>query len=50
MFYLFLALLGPGGAAVATSELDPLPVTDLSAAFALLTPLSIRPSSLRPCL
>lgn len=50
MFYLFLALsLGPGCAAVATSELDPLPVSDLSAAFASLAPLSICPSSLHPC-
>lgn len=50
MFYLFLALSsGPGDAAVATSELDPLPVSDLSAAFASLAPLSICPSSLHPC-
>lgn len=51
MLYLFLSLpLGPGGAAVATSELDPLPVSDLSAAFASLAPLSIHPSSLHHCL
>lgn len=48
MFYLFYLLIGPGGAAVATSELDPLPVSDISAAFASLAPLSARPSSLHP--
>lgn len=37
-----VSLLGPGGAAVATSELDLLPVCDLSAAFAPLS--SFHPS------
>ncbi|KAK2898044.1 hypothetical protein Q8A73_014424 [Channa argus] len=43
-----LGLHGPGGAAVATSELDPLPVSDLSAASVLLAPLTVRTSSLHP--
>ncbi|KAG7224258.1 hypothetical protein INR49_000501, partial [Caranx melampygus] len=43
-----LGLHGPGGAAVATSELDPRTVSDLSATFASLAPLSIRPLSSAP--
>lgn len=42
------SLLGPGGEAVATSELDPFPLSDLSAAFTLLAPLSICPSFVHP--
>lgn len=44
------SLVGSGGAAIATSELDLLTLSDFSAAFALLAPLSIRPSSVHLCL